>query len=180
VSDYANDFAGTLVNLAKSKNNAGKHTEARDLLVKARRYHEQVLAANPANPGYRRFFRNNLEELCPALLGLADHAATAAAAEELARFAYEPGPDAYNAACFTARCIPLVAKDARVGEAQRHDLARRYADRAVELLRQAVRHGWLDAVQTRKDSDLDPLRNRDDFRELVAELEEKAKARQVK
>jgi tetratricopeptide (TPR) repeat protein len=46
-----------------------------------------------------------------------------------------------------------------------------YAARAVELLRQAVAKGWKDAAQMRKDTDLDPLRTREDFRQLLASLE---------
>jgi hypothetical protein len=37
-------------------------------------------------------------------------------------------------------------------------------------LREAVRAGWNDAQHTSRDPDLAPLRDRDDFRRLVAEL----------
>jgi tetratricopeptide (TPR) repeat protein len=177
VPDYANELAGTLVNLAKLKSDAGNHAAARKLLVQARPYHKQALAANPADANYRRFFRNNLIATCQAFVGLADHAAAAAEAEELARVGYEPGDDAYNAACFVARCVRLAERDSRLREAQRRELARRYADRAMDLLRQAVQAGWKDAAHTKQDSDLDPLRNREDFRKLLGELEGKAKSR---
>jgi hypothetical protein len=54
-------------------------------------------------------------------------------------------------------------------------LAVRYADRAMDFLRQAVKAGWKDAPHIRMDTDLDPLRGREDFRKLVEELEKKAK-----
>jgi hypothetical protein len=38
------------------------------------------------------------------------------------------------------------------------------------MLRQAVAAGWNDARQTDRDPNLDPLRDRDDFRRLLAEL----------
>ena len=44
------------------------------------------------------------------------------------------------------------------------------ADRAMRVLRQAVAAGWADAMQTKTDPDLAPLHDRDDFRQLVAEL----------
>jgi tetratricopeptide (TPR) repeat protein len=46
-----------------------------------------------------------------------------------------------------------------------------YADRAIELLRQAVKAGFKDAAHLRKDTDLDALRDRADFTKLVTMLE---------
>lgn len=46
-----------------------------------------------------------------------------------------------------------------------------YADRAMELLDQAVKSGYDNAKRFRTDSDLKQLRDRDDFKKLVAELE---------
>jgi tetratricopeptide (TPR) repeat protein len=48
-----------------------------------------------------------------------------------------------------------------------------YADRAVELLRKAVKAGWKDVAKLATDDDLSPLRERDDFKQLLAELEKK-------
>ncbi|QJW94927.1 tetratricopeptide repeat protein [Frigoriglobus tundricola] len=44
------------------------------------------------------------------------------------------------------------------------------ADRAMELLRAAVATGWNDVALTKQDTDLDPLRARDDFKKLLTEL----------
>jgi hypothetical protein len=49
-----------------------------------------------------------------------------------------------------------------------------YADRAMELLRKAVQAGWSDGAHIAKDSDLDPLRDRKDFKSLLGELGPKA------
>ena len=48
------------------------------------------------------------------------------------------------------------------------------ADRAVQWLHQAVQAGYKDAAHMRNVANLDPLRERDDFKELFAELEAKA------
>lgn len=48
-----------------------------------------------------------------------------------------------------------------------------YSDRAMELLHKAVKAGFNDAAHMKKDSDLDALRDRDDFKKLLAELEKK-------
>jgi hypothetical protein len=60
------------------------------------------------------------------------------------------------------------------------DKKREYADRAMELLRKAVKAGYQDAAHMKKDTDLDPLRGRDDFKQLLAELEKKAPAQPEK
>jgi tetratricopeptide (TPR) repeat protein len=52
----------------------------------------------------------------------------------------------------------------------------RYAVRAVKLLRQAVDEGYRDTLYLKEGADLAPLRQRDDFKKLLAELEEKTKA----
>jgi hypothetical protein len=56
-------------------------------------------------------------------------------------------------------------------------LADRYAARAVELLRQAAARGYENVDRFKSESDFDSLRNRDDYRKLLADLEEKAKGR---
>ena len=48
-----------------------------------------------------------------------------------------------------------------------------YADAAMELLAKAVKAGYKDAAHMKADTDLDSLRERDDFNKLVADLEAK-------
>jgi hypothetical protein len=57
---------------------------------------------------------------------------------------------------------------AKVPDATR--LAQEEADRALAWLTKAVAAGWMDAALTRKDPDLDFLRDREDFKNLLAEL----------
>jgi tetratricopeptide (TPR) repeat protein len=45
-----------------------------------------------------------------------------------------------------------------------------YADRAMELLNRAVKTGYNNAAHMAQDADLDPLRNREDFQKLLADL----------
>jgi serine/threonine protein kinase/tetratricopeptide (TPR) repeat protein len=66
----------------------------------------------------------------------------------------------YNFACVYAVAAGKIA-----------DKKQEYADRAMELLRKAVQAGSKDAAHMAKDSDLDPLRDREDFKKLMAELE---------
>ena len=56
------------------------------------------------------------------------------------------------------------------------DMKREHADRAMELLRKAAKAGWSDVSHIKSDGDLDPLRNRDDFKKLALELEAQSAA----
>jgi tetratricopeptide (TPR) repeat protein len=169
--DYANDLAFTLGNLALLRIPQKDFTGARALLEEARPYHQQALQANPRNPTYRSAFRNNRRGMCEVLWGLGDHAAVRQEADELARCGYDPCNDTYAAACLVARCVLLAAQDGQLSEEKRQELARTYADRALELLRQAVGHGYRDAAEMKQDPALAPLRPRADFQQLLAELE---------
>jgi hypothetical protein len=50
------------------------------------------------------------------------------------------------------------------------DKKQEYADRAMQLLREAVKAGFNDAAHMAKDKDLDGLRPRDDFKKLLESL----------
>lgn len=49
-----------------------------------------------------------------------------------------------------------------------------YGDRAIEQLREAVKAGYDNAKHASKDTGLDPLRDRDDFKAWLADLEAKS------
>jgi hypothetical protein len=53
------------------------------------------------------------------------------------------------------------------------DKRQEYADQALDLLHRAAKAGFK-AAHIAKDPDLDPLRGRDDFKKLLAELATKA------
>ena len=60
-------------------------------------------------------------------------------------------------------------------EALRKELTDQYAVRAVELLRLAVTKGYKDVARMKQDPDLNPLRERADFKKLLAEMEANVK-----
>ncbi len=74
----------------------------------------------------------------------------------------------YDAACFCAVTAGVLRAGGRA-EASAKDAAAE-ADRAMGWLKQAVAAGYDDAGHMAKDEDLDPLRDREDFQKLVAEL----------
>jgi serine/threonine-protein kinase len=169
VADYRNDLAGSLVNLALLLRDRQDLAGARRLLEQAGPHHRAAVTAVPRNPTFRQFYRENLDVLSQTLLGLGDHDAAARAAAVLAANALT-AEDAYNAGCYLATCVGLVGKDPKVAQTRRPELAKQYADRAMAHLRQAVEKGYRDLAHLQGDSDLAPLRQRDDFKALTAAL----------
>jgi hypothetical protein len=133
-------------------------------------HHLAALQANGRDPTYRLFFRNNCLGLAQTLLALGEHRAAAAAATRFLGAAVYPANDAYNAACFLALCVPLAQHDKHLPEPQRKELIQAYGDQAIAALRQAVHNGFNDVAHMKKDTDLDALRGRGDFKKLLGEL----------
>jgi serine/threonine protein kinase/tetratricopeptide (TPR) repeat protein len=171
VPDFRGGLANTLSDLAMLHNERREFDAALALLEEARPHIQAALQARPKDPDFRDAYRDHLVALAATRRGLADHAQVATTADELARFAYQPARDTYDAACLLSACVPLAGKDARLADAKRRELARAYADRALALLRQAVESGFKDAGRLKKDPGLEPLRAREEFGKLVADLE---------
>ncbi len=88
--------------------------------------------------------------------------------------AFSTSPDIhYHAACYTTRAIRALNADRTLTPAERDRLAGTYVVGAVELLRRAVQLGWKDREHMFIDGDLDPLRGRAEFRELLADLDKR-------
>jgi tetratricopeptide (TPR) repeat protein len=86
------------------------------------------------------------------------------------------GLNLYNAACLFSVVSGAAAKDENLPEADRATLADKHAARALALLKEDRTLGYFKdpeiLAHMKKDPDLDPLRDRDDFKQLVKELEE--------
>jgi serine/threonine-protein kinase len=178
VPDYQHQLANTMGNLGELALGRKDYPAARRLLEEAGPYIKAALEANPRHPYYRAAFCENRQFLAATLLELGDHSVASTAAAELARVAFDPAGDAYTAAGFFARCVPLAEKDAKLPDGKRKELAQSYADQALAALRQAVARGYQDADHMKKNKDLDPLRGRDDFQKLLAGLEAAARPKE--
>jgi serine/threonine protein kinase/tetratricopeptide (TPR) repeat protein len=77
----------------------------------------------------------------------------------------------YNAACNRAITAAAVKQDATTPGGDVARLSGLEADRAMAWLTQAVAAGYKDAAHVKQDKDLDALRDREDFRKLLAGLE---------
>ena len=110
-------------------------------------------------------------ELTQSCAGLGDRPAALAAAMKRRDLGWDPAIDAYEAACTLVRCVKIVEKDDKLDAPKRQAEMQFYADQAMAMLRDAVAKGYKDADHMKKDKDLDPLREREDFKNVVAELE---------
>jgi serine/threonine-protein kinase len=111
-----------------------------------------------------------------ALARAGEHARATTQAAEFDRLTSVPGGDSYNLACVWSLSAAAARKDARLPAAQQAKLAGQYADRALAWLRKAREAGYFKDPATvanmKNDSDLDPLQGRQDFKKLIAELDQ--------
>jgi tetratricopeptide (TPR) repeat protein len=173
--DLGNDLAGTCGNLASLHGQQGDWAAAKRLLLEGRPHHLAALKANPRNPTYRQFYRNHLIVLTQAHAGLLEQLDAVRTSETRRDLGWDAPADAYDAACFLSLCIPIVAQHAKLNAKQRQEVVQFYGEAAMKLLRDAVRKGYQDVAHMKKDTDLDALRQRQDFQKLIAELERKRK-----
>ena len=99
---------------------------------------------------------------------IGDAAGCRAAAETWEKFGRADADGLYLAAGIWAVAAGVQAKAPGADAAR---LSKDDAERAMAWMTKAVAAGFKDAAYMRKDPDLDPLRDRDDFKKLVAALE---------
>jgi tetratricopeptide (TPR) repeat protein/tRNA A-37 threonylcarbamoyl transferase component Bud32 len=171
--DMRNELAISCVNLAILHLRQGNSAAAKRLLLEGRPHHLAVLKANPRDPTYRRFYRNHLSVLTEVHAGLLEQQDAVRTAETRRDVGWNAPADAYDAARFLGRCVLIVVKHDKLDDKQRQEAAQFYGDAAMKLLRDAVSKGFKGVAHMKKNTDLDPLRQREDFQKLVAHLEGK-------
>ena len=77
----------------------------------------------------------------------------------------------YSAACIYAHGAAATGKDDELPPAERTKLEENYAADALRLLRDAMAQGFRDIARVKQDADLNTLRTREDFQQLVRDLE---------
>jgi serine/threonine protein kinase len=83
----------------------------------------------------------------------------------------ETARDLFNIACFLALCArPASDPGSAPSDAERGE-CRRHADAAMATLRQAMAAGYRNAASFKLRDELSALRNRDDFKAILAEIE---------
>lgn len=173
--DLRNQLAGTCVNLASLHLQQRSWAAAKRLLLEGQPHHLAALKANSRHPEYRQFYRNHLIVLTAVHAGLLEQEDAVRTAETCRHLGWDAPEDAYSAACGLSNCLSAVAKHPKLDDKQRKEAARFYGDAAMKQLRDAVSKGYKDVALLKRDPDLDPLRGRDDFKQLIAEVEGKGK-----
>jgi tetratricopeptide (TPR) repeat protein len=171
---FGPDHPNTLVivnNLAMLYKARKDYPAAERLLERALAIRRKLAADFPTVPAYRQGLADGHSNLGNLLKDLGKRAeaeaeygnALAISQQIVADFPAIPAyrhdlaASYYNLACLYA-----------IRSGKEADKQQEYADRAMELLQKAVKTGYADTAHMAKDTDLDPLRNREDFKKLLA------------
>jgi tetratricopeptide (TPR) repeat protein len=176
--DDTNALANCQTNTANLLRKAGRRVEARAACERALALREPLVKEYPQVTYYRGGLVETYLRTGQVQYDAKDLAA-AAASWKRAIALYEglklpSGDETFLKACLHASLSELAN---RQGSGVSADKGRVEADRAMSWLRKAVTAGYGNPDSYRTESALDPLRGREDFKQLVTELETKAKAR---
>jgi len=116
-----------------------------------------------------------LEKRAQVFLKRKEHEEVVRTSEKLRPLAADAPNAIYNIACFYSLCSNLVSEDPLPLTQQQQKLREQYQLKAVESLKQAISAGFEDFKLMQKDSDLDALRQRDDFKKLIEKRPEPGK-----
>jgi tetratricopeptide (TPR) repeat protein len=171
VPDYRDHAANTDNFLSAVMRQLSRPAEARDHAERALAIREQLVTTHPESANYRAGLAENLLSRGLARRALGDHAgAVSDLRQAVALFDAQTSPS--GEICFESACAHS-ALAGLAGQAGSGVLAAdrpSEADRAMALLRQAVAMGYSNPEQYRTDDALNPLRNRNDFRQLLMDL----------
>lgn len=146
----------------------GDERIARHYLQQAVAIQKAAVENDPQNAAYRGRLSEHLKLLAETLLSLGEPGQAAAAAEELAAMLPDDSAVIGHAGELMAQCFTL----AQTVKSADFD-ADECANRAVQLLREALRRGTIDVELLENSPALAPLRERAEFKALLAEMEDK-------
>ena len=160
ITEYDSSLGVILGNLAEFDMDLRAWTEAREKLRLAVAHQRASITAVPGNLAYLRALKEALKNLSQVERWMDNVAGAMRAARELGELSRGDATMIYHAACGLVQCIPIIQAGKRA----------ELADEAMKTLRAAVTAGWSDAARTAQDPTLAPLRGREDFEHLLAEL----------
>jgi tetratricopeptide (TPR) repeat protein/peroxiredoxin/predicted Ser/Thr protein kinase len=160
------NFIGLITDSLGALVAVGEPAEALRLYEYSLEARRQAWQMTPHVLAYQQDLRSAYMVLGRALREQGKHAELADLADRLAADAPEQRIDTYNAACLMALAVPAAGMTSAAGG---------YAERAVKLLTKATQAGYASSRDERdgidRDQDLMALRQRDDFRALLARLD---------
>lgn len=175
---YHTELAVTAASLAAflAQKDAAAGLRYLELSLQARRQAYQ-LARHVAQ--YRSNLLESYTDLVELLSKCGKHAEVARLAEAYRADFPDDSDETYNAACFMAWACRAARDGKQIPESERRQLTAHYGARAVKLLDMAIHEGYRDRVHMDWDTDLDPLRDRKDYQELVMNLDRRFPAPQT-
>jgi tetratricopeptide (TPR) repeat protein len=173
ILEYAFDVGRCHNELAATANQAGRPKVELEEHVKTIAIMEELVAKGKLDA---RIQLLNAQVCRAAVLARqGEHARATEQAEAIVRQGELRSVHVYNVACVFSLASAAADRDSKLSSADRNQLKARYAGQAMDFLRQAVGKGYPYPRDIKEDHDLDPLRAREDFRKLVADLEAKQK-----
>jgi serine/threonine-protein kinase len=172
-AEFKNDLGTTLSSLAEMLIGSDRIKDAKPLLEKAIVKQRDAVKMKSNDAEYVKSLCASYSLLIDVLVRMGEPADAVKSAQELLKAAPANSPHFFRIACVLARGMAAVQKDEKLSEAQRRELAKTCGDEAMIHLRRAVAQGYKEVDQLKNDEVFSPLRNRPDFQELVAKLQEK-------
>jgi serine/threonine protein kinase/tetratricopeptide (TPR) repeat protein len=134
---------------------------------------QKVLDKEPRHLEAHRILKDLGLAHAVALAQIGDHVQAAKQADEIARQGELDPVELYNLACTYGRCLEAAGKDPKLTLSDSPKVKEQYATRAIDSLRQSIAKGFKIVALVKTDADLNSLRQREDFKKLLAELERK-------
>jgi serine/threonine-protein kinase len=159
--DYRDRLGGALGSQARILIRRREFESATALFRESIGHHRAAVDRSPRVIEFRETLSHDYRGLAICLRALGRAGEAAEATRAWSKLGPGDSSELYDAACEFALCVPISPDAASRG---------RHADEAMTALRAAVSAGWSDAVHTARDPDLDPIRERPDFRSLLEEL----------
>jgi tetratricopeptide (TPR) repeat protein len=140
VPAYRLDRANLLENLGFAAMRTKDWPRAAGYFGEARGLMTPFVETDPKNSRYRQTLRDLCQNLAHSAVQQGDHRAAESVAQDLAKVNPDSWEDAFFAAGFVAQCVPLAGKDEQIPQPEtREALERRYQQRAMVLLHEAIR-----------------------------------------
>ncbi len=168
---YQSDLGATWGDIGRQLAKLDRFEEAVKAYQQAIQHQRLASDKAPQVPRHRELLSLSYQDLANEQRRLSRPADAAATALELRKLWPKNPTELYNVACEVTRCIPLVGKDKTNLTAEEQAERQKYADQALEVLREAIGSGFKDVEHMKKDTALDSLREREDFNKLITELE---------
>ncbi len=128
----------------------------------------------PRHPQFRLALFRDYDRLAKVLAQQKKAAALVEKAEALRKGVIDGADVQFLAARLFATAIPLLQQDEKLSADERTAFARSVTGQAIDSLRAAVDKGFKDAAKLKAEALFTPLRGRDDFRQIQAEVERRA------